>query len=154
MLSSIGLFFRREICFSSLLSILMKGVLEADYFITKQNGKYETTNRQLTGALGWGGMLESTRRRIEEPALQEKLWRLALWKSGEIRWLASEKRFGEDYRVAQRDIHDIWSYEMSWTLPFLSPWYLQKTSTSCLYIMGDRVFLRYIKESSVAARLA
>lgn len=52
MLSSIGLFFRREIRFSSLLSILMKGILEADYFITKQNGKYETTNRKLTGALG------------------------------------------------------------------------------------------------------
>lgn len=47
------------------------------------------------GALSWGGMLESTRRRMMGAVLLEKLWRVSLGKSGwlEIRWLTSEKRF-------------------------------------------------------------
>ena len=47
------------------------------------------------------GLRVEVGRRMVDPVLKKSCGGLGLWKSGEIRWSASEKRFGEDYTVAQ-----------------------------------------------------
>ena len=85
----------------------MRGVPEADSFITEQKGEYETTNRKYAGALSGDGMMAFTRKRQSNRYSKRRGGRLVLWNSGEIRRLASEKRSVVDYRLAQRETDDI-----------------------------------------------
>ena len=51
---------------------------------------------------------------MEEPALQEKLRSVSLVKEWRDNMVSIRKEiWGRLPRVAQREIHDIWSYEMS-----------------------------------------